>query len=46
MGTSDLVLFMIGWYVVNATPGLLQGLGFVFGFLFATWAFDGHLSGD
>jgi hypothetical protein len=31
------------WYMLKATPGVVQSLGYVFGFLLATWAFDEYL---
>lgn len=28
------------WYMLKAVPGLMQFVGLLFGFLFASWAFD------
>jgi len=46
MGVLDFVLLLIFWFVVNATPGLTQAVGFVFGLVFAYWAFDEYFPGN
>jgi hypothetical protein len=45
MSTADLVVFASVWYTLRVMPGLLQFIGFIFGFLLASWFFDEHFWG-
>jgi hypothetical protein len=40
MGTFDLVLLLSFWYMLKSVPGLMQFVGYFFGFTLASWAFD------
>ncbi|MBI4526807.1 MAG: hypothetical protein HY695_23680 [Deltaproteobacteria bacterium] len=40
IGISQLAALVSIWYVVSATPGLMQLLGYAAGFFFASWALD------
>jgi hypothetical protein len=43
---SGVVLLGTLWYMLQAVPGLFQALGYLFGFLLASWAFDEYFPSD
>lgn len=45
MGPSDLVVFASVWQTLRTMPGLLQFVGFLFGFLLASWVLDEYFWG-
>src|SRR5262245_51613974 len=39
MGTFDIVLLATFWYMLKSVPGLMQFVGYFFGFILAPWPF-------
>ena len=46
MATFDLVLLATFWYMLKSVPGLMQFVGYFFGFVLASWAFDQYFPRD
>jgi hypothetical protein len=46
MSTFDIVLLATFWYMVKSVPGLMQFVGYFFGFVLASWAFDQYFRRD
>lgn len=46
MGTYDLVLLVTFWYMLKSVPGLMPFIGYFFGFVLASWAFDQYFQHD
>ena len=46
MNTFDLVLLATFWYMLKSVPGLMQFVGYFFGFILASWAFDQYFPDD
>jgi hypothetical protein len=46
MSTLDIVLLATFWYMVKSVPGLMQFVGYFFGFVLASWAFDQYFRRD
>jgi hypothetical protein len=46
MGTFDIVLLATFWYMLKSVPGLMQFVGYFFGFILASWAFDQYFPRD
>ncbi len=46
MDTYDLVLLVTFWYMLKSVPGLMPFIGYFFGFVLASWAFDQYFRHD
>lgn len=46
MVISELVLLGTFWYLLISLPGLMQSVGYLFGLLLASWAFDEYFERD
>jgi len=40
MGTYDIILLATFWYMLKSLPGAMPFVGYFFGFVLASWAFD------
>jgi hypothetical protein len=46
MVISELVLLGTFWYLLKSVPGLIHSVGYLFGLLLASWAFDTYFEHD
>jgi hypothetical protein len=46
MGTYEIALLATFWYALKTLPGLMQSIGYFFGFALASWVFDQYFRRD